>query len=69
MCAEEGGWYKFECLTVCPYDKNLLDLKLLSKNDADYINQYHEWCWSTLSPLLEGDEKAKNWLRQATTPI
>lgn len=39
---EKGdGYYGFQNLTMCPYDRNLIDKDLLSKKDSDYINLYH----------------------------
>ena len=40
--AEKEGYLRFENLTLCPYDKNLIDVNLLTKNDIDYINKYHK---------------------------
>ena len=33
---------KFECVTTVPYETNLLDFNLLSKDVRNYINAYHE---------------------------
>lgn len=32
------GFLGFENLTIAPYERNLIDLRLLSQNDKDYIN-------------------------------
>jgi Xaa-Pro aminopeptidase len=69
MCVEDSNYLKFESLTLCPYDRNLIDIKLLTKDDIDFINKYHERCWQTLSPLLEGDNLGKEWLRAYTLPL
>ena len=62
---------KFNNLTMVPYEKNLIDINLLSKNDIDYINKYHEQCYNTLSNLLEEyeDYVALNYLKRKTSPI
>lgn len=36
-------------LTRFPYEKNLLDLEILSKNDVEYVNSYHELIKKDLS--------------------
>lgn len=65
------GFLKFENVTMVPYDKNLLDLKLLSSDDINYIDAYHEKVWNTLSPILDsrGETIALDWLGKATSPI
>ena len=43
VCLEESeNDLKFENLTSVPYEKNLLQLDLLSKEVKNYINNYHE---------------------------
>lgn len=32
----------FENLTYCPYARDLIDVNLLSPNDAKYINDFHK---------------------------
>lgn len=66
---EKDGFNFFENLTLCPYDKNLLAKELLTQSDIDYINAYHKRVWETLSPNLQDDHSALNWLQAATAPI
>ncbi len=33
---------KFDNLTYCPYERNLIDKDLLSPVDLDYINHFHK---------------------------
>jgi Xaa-Pro aminopeptidase len=66
---EKDGFNWFENLTLCPYDKNLIDRPLLSQFDIDFINAYHQRVWNTLSPYLQDDESALNWLKHATSPL
>lgn len=35
------GYWGFDNLTMCPYDRYSMDLNLLSKWDLDCINKYH----------------------------
>ena len=65
----EGRFLEFENITICPYDKGLLDLSLLSPNDIRYIDLYHQRVWSLLAPSLQADQIALEWLRRATSPI
>ena len=38
----EGNMLGFENFTLCPYDKNLLNLQILTRDDVDHINSYHK---------------------------
>lgn len=49
----QEGFLGFENLTVAPYDRNLIDLSLLSEADKKFINAYHASVRAKLSPLLE----------------
>jgi Xaa-Pro aminopeptidase len=35
------GYYTFENLTVAPYCRELIDLKMLSPRDLEFINNFH----------------------------
>ncbi|CAD8063357.1 unnamed protein product [Paramecium primaurelia] len=58
----------FENLTYCPYDRNLINLDLLSPRDRNYIDQYHALVRKTLLPLME-EQIAKDWLIKMTEPL
>ncbi|MBD3223340.1 MAG: M24 family metallopeptidase [Caldithrix sp.] len=60
-------FYKFENLTVCPIDTTLLDKTMLSKEQLNYLNNYHKWVFDTLSSYLKGD--TLDWLKKATKAI
>jgi Xaa-Pro aminopeptidase len=59
----------FENLTIVPYERNLLDYKLLSDDFIDYINQYHREVYEKLSPLLKDDQLAIDYLKRKTEKI
>mgnify|MGYP001216434422 FL=1 len=50
----------FENLTLAPIDKDLIDYKMLSKKEKDYIFKYHLNVYSKLSNSLNLEEK--KWL-------
>ena len=56
--------YMFENLTYHPYCRELIDKSLLSKDDVDYINNFHQKCFEKVSPLLEGNELGLNYLKR-----
>lgn len=64
---ECGVFLKFEPLTICPIDKRPIIWDMLSEEEKGWLNEYHEWVYSRLSPCL--DKAEKEWLREATLPI
>ena len=64
---EYGRFLTLEPLTLVPYDRDAIDLDLLSSRDLALLNSYHEKVFAALSPYLAGDELA--WLRDATAPL
>ncbi|MEZ5947399.1 MAG: aminopeptidase P family protein [Hyphomonas sp.] len=66
----EGGeidMLSFECLTFAPLARDLIDVKLLSKEERAYVNDYHKRVWKLLNRKLPDD--VKSWLKAATARI
>lgn len=59
--------YGFETITWCPYERALIDTKLLDEGEIAWINAYHAQVWSNLAPLVDGEAKA--WLEKACLPL
>jgi len=59
-----GDFYAFETLTLCPIDTRLIDISLLSPEETDWLNAYHQKVYDLLSPLLSVEEKG--WLEERT---
>lgn len=59
-----GEFYKFEQLTLCPINTEAILWDMLSPEETNWLNEYHETVYSRLSPLLTDEEK--QWLRNAT---
>ena len=57
----------FEDLTMVPFDKNLLDLSLMTDSEIKWLNDYHQKVWGKISPFFEGDEL--KWLKIQTNKI
>ena len=57
----------FEVLTLVPIDRTLIDLSLLSQSERMWVDSYHAYVNSMLSPLL--NIKYAKWLAQATKPL
>lgn len=62
-----GDFLKFEALTLFPYDKNLIDLSMLSEVEKEQVNAYHEEVRIRLTPYLNAEEQA--WLNARTEKI
>ena len=50
----------FENLTFAPIDKDLINFKMLTKKENDYLFKYHLEVYSKISPFLNKNEK--KWL-------
>ncbi|GAA0546836.1 Xaa-Pro aminopeptidase [Rhizomicrobium palustre] len=58
---------EFETITLAPIDLNLVDPLLLSAEETNWLNAYHERVRETLEPLVDGEARA--WLAHATRMI
>jgi Xaa-Pro aminopeptidase len=57
----------FEALTLVPFDLRLVDPKLLSDDERNWLNDYHARVRQTISPLLGAEDQ--QWLEQSTRSI
>lgn len=64
---EFGVFYKFEPLTLCPIDKEAIRIDLLTDEEIEWLNSYHQRVYDMLSPMLTSDEQ--NWLKEATARL
>lgn len=64
---EFGRFYKFETLTLFPFDTRLLATEMMTEDELTWINRYHAHVYDTLAPAL--DEPAREWLRAKTEAI
>lgn len=62
---EFGTFMSFEVLTLCPYEKRLMDYSLLSDKEIEIINAYHQWVFNELKDLVDD----VTYLTEATSPI
>ena len=59
----------FENLTYLPYERNLIDLDLISNDFKTYIDDFHKKVYEKLSPILKDDKKALDYLKRKTDPL
>ncbi|WP_375326682.1 M24 family metallopeptidase [Candidatus Tisiphia endosymbiont of Nemotelus uliginosus] len=57
---ESANYLEFDTLTLVPYAKELIELKMLSNDEKDYIKQYYNKIKQQVYPLLS--IKGKKWL-------
>jgi Xaa-Pro aminopeptidase len=71
VAAEIAGAEKpmnaFETLTLAPIDRRLIEVKMLSKDELDWLNTYHARVRTEVRPAL--DEATRAWLDQATAEL
>ena len=56
-----------EPLTMAPFDRDAIDVSLLTEGELAQLNDYHRQVYATVSPLLDAEEQA--WLAEATAPL
>ena len=64
---EFGDFLAFETLTLCPFDRRLLEPGLLSPDDRAWLEDYHAQVRTALGPLLDGADLA--WLERHCAPL
>uniref|UniRef100_A0A3B0N0S4 Peptidase, putative n=1 Tax=Theileria annulata TaxID=5874 RepID=A0A3B0N0S4_THEAN len=65
-------FYEFDDLTLVPYCKDLMDHSLLTKQEVEWVNEYHKRISDTLVPLMSsrpGYEKAVEFLKKSAQPL
>lgn len=58
----------FKTLTMVPIDKQLLDLNIMTKQEIEWLNDYHKTVYQNILPFMK-TEYEKNWLKLATDPL
>ena len=64
---EFGKFLQFESLTLCPIDKAPILIDMLLPEEIDWLNDYHQRVFDSLSPYLSDDET--DWLREACAAL
>lgn len=65
--SEYKGYNKFDVLTLCHIDTRPIVREILTQTQIDFVNDYNERVYQTLSPFL--DEAEKEYLRERTMAI
>ena len=59
---------EFEPLTLCPIDTEPIIVDMLTDEEREWLNWYHQYVYEKISPALS-DEADRDWLREACRPI
>ncbi|MEO8181864.1 MAG: aminopeptidase P family protein [Deltaproteobacteria bacterium] len=59
----------FETLTLCPYERRLIDGALLTAEERAFVDEYHARVRSVLGPLLTDDASVTEFVLRATAPL
>lgn len=62
-----GQFMYLEPLTMAPFDRDAIDVALLTEAELALLNDYHKLVYDTVAPLLPAEEQA--WLAAATAPL
>lgn len=62
-----GRFCAFETLTLCPFDRTLIEADRLDAEERAWVDAYHARVDAALAPALDADVRA--WLGRATRPL
>jgi Xaa-Pro aminopeptidase len=65
----DKGYLGFEHVTMCPIHKKLVDTSLITKEEREWLDKYHEEVYEKVSPLLTNDQRALEWLKRECSPL
>ncbi|XP_068700264.1 xaa-Pro aminopeptidase 1-like [Montipora foliosa] len=61
----------FEPVTFVPYWKSLIDLDIMTSEEIDWLNKYHQDCLEKVGKMLRDQRKddVYDWLKEITKPV
>jgi len=62
-----GSFLRFDTLTLCPIDTKALDVSMLSDQEREWLNHYHELVYNKLAAFLPAE--ITSWLKEKTKPV
>ncbi|KZP17479.1 putative Xaa-Pro aminopeptidase P [Athelia psychrophila] len=65
----DKGYLGFECLTMSPIQKTLIELELLTPQERAWLNAYNAETLQKVSPLVANDLRALGWLNRECSPL
>ncbi len=64
---EFGRFFRFETMTLFPFDRALFETAIMTQDEIDWVNGYHDEVYRRLLPLLTPEQG--EWLREKTLPL
>lgn len=67
----EASWSNSVAIDIirCPIHKKLIDLSLITTEEKAWLNAYHAEILQKVSPLLQDDQRALDWLKRECSPL
>jgi len=68
---KELKFLTFEPLTLVPIQREMIDVKMLTPKEIDWLNKYHGVCLEKVGALLRSQNRTGSlkWLAEHTTAI
>ncbi len=63
----QGQFMYMETITFVPIDLDAIDVKLMNREEREYLNDYHKMVYEKISPFLTEEERV--WLKEYTREI
>lgn len=67
--SRERKFLKFSKLTLIPIQKNLINVDLMTDEELDWLDSYHQEVLEKVGPLLEPNSPAMKWLKKSCEAI
>lgn len=65
----EKRFLQFENLTLVPYCRKLINIKLLTAQERQQVNEYHARVWSSIVPFIQPQSISYKWLKRETSEL
>lgn len=65
----EKRFLQFENLTLVPYCRKLINVKMLTTEERQQINDYHARIWSSIVPFTQPQSITYKWLKRETSEL
>ena len=62
-----GQFMGFESLTFVPFDREGIDVSLMTQDEIEWLNAYHQEVYEKIHPYLDPEEIS--WLKEVTRPL
>jgi len=64
---EFGRFFRFETMTLFPFDRTLFDTRIMTEEEINWVNGYHAEVYRRLLPYLTPEQG--EWLKNRTMPL